>query len=125
MRLLNTPSRFAAAIMVMFLVVLLSISVAAQALFADGSNDIRTTDPSTGSAPDNPGQGIAKDPPSGPPGSQFTVSGTGFRGFAPVESITLGGSDILGNRTINTDTNGELGARRPARRHFQRRTRRR
>jgi hypothetical protein len=51
-------------------------------------------------------QGFGADPSSGPPGSRISVSGIGFRGFAQVESITLGGLNILGNRTVNTDRDG-------------------
>jgi hypothetical protein len=53
-----------------------------------------------------PGPGVT--PSSGPPGTSITVRGAGFRSFEPVESITLGGVNILGNRTVNTDANGEF-----------------
>ncbi len=42
----------------------------------------------------------------GPPGSLFTVRASGFRSFEVVESIKLGGKELLGNRTINTDADG-------------------
>jgi hypothetical protein len=42
----------------------------------------------------------------GPPGSRFTIRASGFRSFDPVESIKLGGVDVLGNRTIYTDAAG-------------------
>lgn len=49
-------------------------------------------------------------PRSGPPGSRISVSGSGFRAFAPVTSITLGGLDILGNLSFNTDQQGNFQA---------------
>ncbi len=45
-------------------------------------------------------------PQKGPQGSLFTVRGTGFPRFDTVESIKLGGLNVLGNRTINTDADG-------------------
>ncbi len=42
----------------------------------------------------------------GPPGSLFTIRASGFRSFEVVESIKLGGKELLGNRTINIDTDG-------------------
>jgi len=48
------------------------------------------------------------DPDRGPPGSFFTVSGTGSRSFTEVESITLGGRNVLGNRSVNTDGDGSF-----------------
>ena len=47
-------------------------------------------------------------PLKGPAGSLFTVSGSGFRSFAVVESIKLGGLNVLGNRTVNTDADGNF-----------------
>ncbi len=49
-------------------------------------------------------------PQKGPPGSLFTVRGSGFRSFDTVESIKLGGTDVLGNRTVNTDADGAFTA---------------
>ena len=48
------------------------------------------------------------DPDRGPAGSFFTVSGTGFRSLTEVESIKLGGSEVLGNRTVNTGADGSF-----------------
>jgi len=48
------------------------------------------------------------DPDQGPPGSFFTVSGTQFRYYTVVKSIKLGGSEVLGNRTVNTDADGSF-----------------
>ncbi len=48
------------------------------------------------------------DPDHGSPGSSFTVSGAGFRSFDTVESIKLGGREVLGSRTINTDADGSF-----------------
>ena len=47
-------------------------------------------------------------PQEGPPGSLFSVSGSGFRSFAVVQSIKLGGLSVLGNRTVNTDSDGNF-----------------
>lgn len=47
-------------------------------------------------------------PLEGPAGSLFTVSGSGFRPFAVVESIKLGGRGVLGNHTVNTDADGNF-----------------
>ena len=52
------------------------------------------------------GPGI--DPKEGPPGSLFTVRGARFRSFDPVESIRLGGIEVLGNQIINTDSHGNF-----------------
>lgn len=54
------------------------------------------------------GQSSGVSPSSGPPGTRITVSGSGFRSFATVESIVMRGLDILGNRTVNTDGNGQF-----------------
>jgi hypothetical protein len=53
-----------------------------------------------------PGPGIT--PSSGPPGTSITVRGSGFRSFTTVESITLGGAEILGSRTVHTDDRGDF-----------------
>ena len=50
------------------------------------------------------------DPDQGPPGSLFTVKGAQFLSFAGVESIKLGGREVLGNRTVNTDADGSFTA---------------
>jgi hypothetical protein len=47
-------------------------------------------------------------PPEGPPGSLFTVSASGFRSFAVVAAIKLGGISVLGNQTVNTDSDGRF-----------------
>jgi hypothetical protein len=47
---------------------------------------------------------------TGSPGSRVTVRGSGFRSFTPVESIEIGGIEVLGNRTVNTDENGDFAA---------------
>lgn len=56
----------------------------------------------------NPTSGMGQQ--TGAPGSRVTVRGTGFRSFTPVESIEIGGIEVLGNRTINTDENGAFEA---------------
>ncbi len=52
------------------------------------------------------GRTLAQTPRQGPPGSLFTVTAGGFRSFELVESIKLGGIELLGSRTINTDGDG-------------------
>jgi hypothetical protein len=47
-------------------------------------------------------------PSKGPAGTRISVGGGGFRDFAQVESITMGGIDILGNRTLSTDGDGNF-----------------
>ena len=47
-------------------------------------------------------------PSKGPAGTRISLSGGGFRDFAAVESITMGGVDILGNRTVSTDGDGNF-----------------
>jgi len=47
----------------------------------------------------------------GPPGFLFTVRASGFRSFEVVESIKLGGKELLGNRTINTNADGAFTAK--------------
>lgn len=47
-------------------------------------------------------------PSKGPAGTRITISAGGFRDFAPVESITMGGVDILGNRTVTTGDDGNF-----------------
>ncbi len=46
----------------------------------------------------------------GPPGFLFTVRASGFRSFEVVESIKLGGKELLGNRAIYTDADGRFTA---------------
>ena len=53
---------------------------------------------------------LAQTPQQGPPGSLFTVRASGFRSFELVESIKLGGVELLGSRTINTDDDGAFTA---------------
>lgn len=52
------------------------------------------------------GQTPGVSPLSGSPGSTITVSGSGFQSFTNVESIELGGIEILSDPTAVTDTNG-------------------
>jgi hypothetical protein len=47
-------------------------------------------------------------PSKGPPGTEISISAGGFRDFDTVESITIGGVDILGSRTVNTDDDGNF-----------------
>jgi len=58
--------------------------------------------------PQESGSAPVAAPQEGPPGSLFTVSGSGFRSFAVVKSIKLGGISVLGNRTVNTDADGNF-----------------
>jgi hypothetical protein len=53
-------------------------------------------------------QGYGIFPPRGPAGTRISVSAGGFRDFTTVESITMGGVEILGNRTVATDDDGNL-----------------
>ena len=57
-----------------------------------------------------PTMAFAQTPQQGPPGSVFTVSAGGFRSFELVESIELGGVELLGSHTIITDDNGAFTA---------------
>ena len=57
-----------------------------------------------------PAMVLAQTPQQGPPGSVFAVRAGGFRSFELVESIKLGGVELLGNRTINTDDDGTFTA---------------
>ena len=65
---------------------------------------------STESAPTIFLQGAPATPQKGPPGSLFTVRESGFRSFVAVNSIKLGGRDVLGSRTVNTDADGAFTA---------------
>ena len=55
-------------------------------------------------------QGAPATPQKGPLGSLFTVKGSGFRSFVAVDSIKLGGLNVLGSRTVNTDADGAFAA---------------
>ena len=47
-------------------------------------------------------------PTSGPPGAAVTLTGIGFRHYAPVTSVAVGGMDVLGGRRLSTDANGRF-----------------
>lgn len=51
-------------------------------------------------------QGHGIFPPQGPAGTRISVGAGGFRDFTTVESIAMGGVEILGNRTVVTDDDG-------------------
>lgn len=90
----------------------LSLTLSAFIAMAVLASPVAYGDTQTGPGQDSPSadrpasQSYGINPSKGPPGSRITISGTGFRGFAQVESITMGGLDILGNRTVTTDRDG-------------------
>ncbi len=53
---------------------------------------------------------FAQSPRQGPPGSLFTVSASGFRSYELVVSIRMGRVELIGSRTINTDSAGAFTA---------------
>jgi hypothetical protein len=55
-----------------------------------------------------PGAVLQLSPDSGPPGTTFTMTGTGFRHFIPVSSVTFGNIDLSPGATVSTDANGEF-----------------
>ena len=47
-------------------------------------------------------------PASGPPGTTVSVAGSGFRHYAPITSVSVGGLDVLGDQRLSTDAQGRL-----------------
>ena len=47
-------------------------------------------------------------PASGPPGTTVSLAGSGFRHYAPVTSVSVGGIDVLGGQRLSTDALGRL-----------------
>lgn len=80
---------------------------ASPTLIAHGNYD-QASGSSKAMFPQESGSAPVAAPLEGPAGSLFTVSGSGFRSFAVVESIKLGGLGVLGNRTVNTDADGNF-----------------
>ena len=72
------------------------------------ANYDRQLEPGKAMLPQESGSTPVPAPQAGSQGSVFTVSASGFRSFAVVESIKLGGVSVLGNRTINTDGDGNF-----------------
>jgi hypothetical protein len=106
MKLHHVFSKPTAALLALFLALLVPITIFALSLSTTyGDSRIEAGQPS-GFVKRPTSQAFGADPSSGPPGSRISVSGIGFRGFEQVESIRLGGLDILGNRTITTDRDG-------------------
>lgn len=55
-----------------------------------------------------PGAVVQLNPDSGPPGTRFTMQGTGFRHHIPVSLVEFAKLDILPGHTVSTDANGEF-----------------
>jgi hypothetical protein len=102
----NAFSKRAVALSALSLALLVPITIFALSLSITYGDSRTEMDRPSGLTERPTSQGFGADPSSGPPGSRISVSGIGFRGFAQVESITLGGLNILGNRTVNTDRDG-------------------
>ncbi len=93
-------------ILLAWVAVLVMVS-ASPTLIAHG-NDDQASGSSKAMFPQESGSTPVAAPLEGPAGSLFTVSGAGFRSFAVVESIELGGLGLLGNQTVNTDADGNF-----------------
>ncbi len=106
----NVPWRLIAAAMGLSCVLLLSdFHLGRRALVVHGDYHLMNADwEYSWQRPTGQSAGIT--PLSGPPGTRITVAGKGFRSFTSVESITLGGSNIFGNRRTGTDANGDFEA---------------
>jgi hypothetical protein len=104
----NAFSKPTAALSALSLLLLVPIIIFALSFSVTYGDSRAEVDQPSGPAERPASQGFGANPPSGPPGSRISVSGSGFRDFAPVESITLGGLNILGNRTVTTDGDGRF-----------------
>lgn len=58
-----------------------------------------------------PAATVALDPVSGPPGTPVTLTGTGFRRYARVDSMTIGSIDVSPGTGLATDESGDFEAR--------------
>ena len=58
-----------------------------------------------------PAATVALDPVSGPPGTPVTITGSGFRRYARVDTLTLGTIDVSPGTSLSTDANGDFEAR--------------
>ena len=58
-----------------------------------------------------PAATVALSPESGPPGTEVTVTGSGFRRFARVGEMIIGNIDVSPGTALTTDANGEFTAR--------------
>ena len=52
--------------------------------------------------------GVWVSPASGTPGTTVSLAGSGFRHYAPVTSVSVGGMDVLGGRRLSTDAQGRF-----------------
>jgi hypothetical protein len=110
MKFHHIPTKPRVALLVISLALLAAISLSALSLSTSYGESRTEPDQPSGFAERPTSQTPGVTPRSGPPGSRISVSGFGFRGFAPVTSITLGGLDILGNLSFNTDQQGNFQA---------------
>ena len=58
-----------------------------------------------------PGATVVLDPVSGPPGTPVTMTGTGFRRYARVDTMTIGALDVSPGTSLSTDANGDFEVR--------------
>lgn len=55
-----------------------------------------------------PGAVVQLNPDGGPPGTRFTMRGTGFRHHIPVSSVKFADIDVAPGYSVSTDANGEF-----------------
>ncbi len=55
-----------------------------------------------------PGAVIQLSPDAGPPGTRFTMRGTGFRHHIPVSAVMFADIDVSPGHSVSTDSNGEF-----------------
>lgn len=58
-----------------------------------------------------PAATVALDPVAGPPGTPVTISGSGFRRYARVDSMTIGSIDVSPGTGLSTNASGEFEGR--------------
>lgn len=58
-----------------------------------------------------PAATVVLDPVSGPPGTPVTITGSGFRRYARVDTLTIGTIDVSPGTSLSTDADGEFEAR--------------
>ncbi len=55
-----------------------------------------------------PGAVVQLSPDAGPPGTRFTMRGTGFRHHIPVSAVMFADIDVSPGHSVSTDSNGEF-----------------